>query len=154
MSCAALSAVAIGGIVAGQIYAALRPNAYAWPFTSYPMFSANISPGDVTIFRAQLKYSNGVHVWWEPRHYKDKEQLSHVFAKALLNSKNREEFLERSRQIIVRYIARDLGSDGDAKLEFPVKITILRRQIRICDKNISISEQLVYMTTILDSRGG
>jgi hypothetical protein len=154
MICTVLSAVAIGVIVAGQIYSALSPNVYAWPFTSYPMFSRNVSAGDVIIYRAQVECSNGVRAWWEPQHSKDKEQLSRRFAWAFLVSKDRDELLERSRQIIAIYIARDLGSGGYTDLEFPVKIRILQRRIKIYGTDISISERLVYLATMSGSRGG
>lgn len=140
-------AVAVSILCCQVLFALVRID--AWPFTSYPMFSVNLSVGSVAIYRAQLEDRYGRLSWWAPRHQKDKEELSFQFARILHDCTSRDAFKQRALRLITRLIVQDIRlayEDGSENL--PVRIRVVRRTVEFRDGEPAIREVLIYRVTL------
>lgn len=140
-------AVAVSILGAQVLFAVLRVD--AWPFTSYPMFSVNLSASDIAIYRAQLEDRRGRLSWWAPQHQKDKEKLSFQFARILHGCTSRKAFRQRALGLIARLIVQDLKlAHADGLEDFPVRIRIVRRTVEFRNGKAVIREVLIYQVAL------
>jgi len=121
----------------------------AWPFTSYPMFSVNLSASSVAIYRAQLEDRYGRLSWWAPRHQKDKEELSFRFARILHDCTSKAVFRQRAIGLITKLVVQDLkAAYEDSPEDFPVHIRIVRRTVQFQEGVPAIREVLIYQVML------
>jgi hypothetical protein len=119
-----------------------------WPFTSYPMYSHDWSADNIISYRARLAYGDGSSAWWEPLHYKDKQELSIRFGILVRTCQSSEEFGERARSVIRSYIMPDLlARDLGARL--PLHIWILQRKARIDGDELVIGDSVLYRVDMI-----
>jgi hypothetical protein len=139
------------GILTCQAFITFR-GIDAWPFSSYPMYSGNLTVGTVTIYRAQLEDRGGHLSWWAPSHRKDKDELSLQFALILGMCDSKETFRHGALDVIAGFVVPSLDSDYQgAEEDFPVRIRIVRRRISLQAEQPSICDDVIYRVTIYDS---
>jgi hypothetical protein len=136
------------GVLGCQAFSTLR-GVYAWPFTSYPMYSSNLTAATVAIYRAQLEDRRGHLSWWEPSHRKDKEELSLQFALVLRTCNSQEAFRRGALDVITRFVVHNLDSDYQGPEEdFPVRIRIVLRRILLQAGQPSIRDDTICRIAI------
>jgi hypothetical protein len=148
-----LPIIASMSILACHVYSALG-NVDAWPLSSYPMYSQNMRPESTVVYRAQLEYSGGACGWWEPTHYKDKEEFSIQFKRIALNSENASEFFPRASKVVTELIVHDLLSGGMIAAGYPCRIRVLRRTAEVGLRSLKVSETVVCQGRLPSFRQG